>query len=62
MEILERPGHGSGPRRGTLEDIFQIVIVVGVEPTNGQEFPRAFQSAFHDLVFPLEEVFNAKPQ
>src|SRR5580658_6237994 len=52
VELLKRSSDGSGPGRGTLEDIFQIVIVVGVEPTNGQEFPGAFQLALHDSVFP----------
>ena len=28
VKFLERAGDGSGPDRGTLEDIFQIVIVI----------------------------------
>src|ERR1700693_1053065 len=51
MEFLERSRDGSGPRRGTLEDIFEIVIVVGVEPADGQEFLGAFQLPLHDSVF-----------
>src|SRR6202166_3360315 len=51
VEIMKRSGDGSGPGRGSLEDIFQIVIVVGVEPANGQEFLGAFQSALYDSVF-----------
>src|SRR3984893_17784188 len=51
VEFLERSSDGSGPGRGTLEDIFQIVIVVGVEPSNSQEFLGAFQPALHDSVF-----------
>src|ERR1700726_2553242 len=51
VELLERSGNGSGPRRGTLEDIFQIMIVVGVEPPNGHEFLGAFQPALYDSVF-----------
>src|ERR1022692_1155221 len=52
VEILEWSGNSSGPGRGTLEDIFQIVIVVGVEPANGQEFLGTFQLALHNSVFP----------
>src|ERR1700691_6410916 len=52
MELVERSGDGSGPSRGTLEDIFQIVIVIGVEPANGQEFLGAFQLSLHESVFP----------
>src|ERR1700736_5502457 len=52
MELLERSRDGSGSCRGTLEYIFQIVIVVGVETANSQEFLGAFQLALHDSVFP----------
>src|SRR6202158_1227511 len=52
MELLERSRDGSSPGRGALKDIFQIVIVVGVEPSNSQEFLGAFQLALHDSVFP----------
>src|SRR5579862_7675435 len=52
VELLKRSSDGSSPGRGTLEDIFQIVIVVGVEPANGQDFLGAFQPAVHDSVLP----------
>src|SRR6202165_6160686 len=60
MEFLERSRDGSSPGRGTLEDIFQIVIVVGVEPSNSQEFLGAFQLALHDSVFPARGSFQCQ--
>ena len=60
MELLEWSRDGSGPGRGTLEDIVQIVIVVGVEPANGQEFLGAFQLALHDSVFPARGGFQCQ--
>src|SRR5580704_12389851 len=58
VELLKRSLDGGGPGRGTLEDIFQIVIVVGVEPANRQEVPGAFQPALHDSVFPARGSFQ----
>src|SRR5580700_3657595 len=60
VELLERSRDGSGPGRGTLEDIFQIVIVVGVETANGQELLAAFQLALHDSVFPADGGFQCQ--
>ena len=37
VELLERSGDGSGSGRRALEDIFQIVIVIRVEPADRQE-------------------------
>src|SRR5579863_7104870 len=51
VKLLERSGNGSGPGRHTFEDIFQIVIVVGVEPADGQELLGAFQLALYEAVF-----------
>jgi hypothetical protein len=62
MELLERSRDGSGSRRGTLEYIFQIVIVVGVETANSQEFLGAFQLALHDSVFPAGGSLQCGPQ
>jgi len=45
VEVLERAGGRGGSRRCTLEDIFQIVIMVDVEPANGQDLLGAFQLA-----------------
>ena len=60
VELLKRSRDGSSAGRGTLEDVFQIVIVVDVEPANGQEFPGAFQLALHDLVFPTRGGFQCQ--
>src|SRR3984893_11360515 len=60
MELLERSRDGSSPGRGALKDIFQIVIVVGVEPSNSQEFLGAFQLALHDSVFPARGSFQCQ--
>src|SRR4029077_16189489 len=58
VEILKRSADGSRPGRGSFEDIFQIVMVVDVEPANGQEFPGAFQLALHDSVFSARGGFQ----
>src|ERR1700722_13984107 len=60
VELLEWSGNGSGPRRGTLEDFLQIVIVVGVEPANGHEFLGAFQPALYDSVFSTRGGFQCQ--
>src|SRR6266446_5017046 len=52
IELLERSGNGSGPGCGTLEDIFQVVIVVDVESANGQKLLGTFQLAFYESIFP----------
>src|ERR1700691_1305422 len=60
VELLERSRDSSGPGRRSLEDIFQIVIVIGVEPANGQEFLGAFQLALHEFVFPARGGFQCQ--
>src|ERR1700722_18649650 len=60
MELLERSWDGSGPGRGTLEDIFQIVIVVGVQSADGQELLGTLQLAFHESVFPARGSFQCQ--
>src|SRR5215469_1137158 len=52
IEILQRPSCGSGSRGRTLEDIFQIVIMVAVQPTDGLGLFGAFQLATDEAVFP----------
>jgi len=37
VKVLERSHARGGSRCRTLEDIFQIVIMVDVEPANGQD-------------------------
>ena len=46
VEILQRPSCGSGSRGRTLEDIFQIVIMVEVQPADGQGLFGAFQAVY----------------
>src|ERR1700675_332130 len=52
VKVLERSCGRGGSRRCTLEDIFQIVIMVEVEPADGQDLLRAFKLATDDAVFP----------
>ena len=45
-------GNGSSRSRGcTLEDIFQIVVMVDVEPADGQDFLGAFELATDKTIF-----------
>ena len=52
VEGLEKAGGRGGSRRCTLEDIFQIVIVVDVEPADGQHLLGAFQLTTDEVAFP----------
>src|SRR6516162_7778240 len=52
VEILQRPSGGRGSRGRSLEDIFQIVIMVEVQPTDGQGLFGAFQLATDEAIFP----------
>ena len=52
VKVLERSHGRGGSRRCTLEDIFQIVIMVAVEPADGQNFLGAFQLASDEAIFP----------
>ena len=52
VEVLERTRGRGGSRRCTLEDIFQIVIMVDVEPADGQDLLGAFQLATDEAIFP----------
>jgi hypothetical protein len=45
VKVLEGSHGRGGSRRCTLEDIFQIVIMVDVEPADGQDLLGAFQLA-----------------
>src|ERR1700692_4258597 len=52
VEILERPANSSSTGGCTLEDIFQIVIVIFVQSVDGQDFLGALELASHETVFP----------
>src|ERR1700730_10542778 len=51
VEVLERARGPGGSRGCTLEDIFQIVIMVDVEPADGQDLLGAFQLAPDEAIF-----------
>src|SRR4029077_6603517 len=46
VELPERTGLVGGDDRRTVEQIFQIVIMVGVEPANGHLFVGPLQPSF----------------
>jgi len=51
VKVLQRSS-GSGRSGGcSLEDIFQIVIMVDVEPADGQDFLGAFELATDETIF-----------
>src|ERR1700688_2857497 len=52
VELLEWSRYGSSSGRGTLEDIFQIMIVIGVEPSDRQQLLGAFELSLQNAVFP----------
>jgi len=51
VEVLERAGGRGRSRRCTLEDIFQIVIMVDVEPADGQHLLGAFELTTDEAIF-----------
>jgi hypothetical protein len=62
VEILKRPAHSSSPGGRTLEDIFQIVIMIFVQCAGGQNFLGWLQLAANETVFPTWRSFSAGPQ
>src|SRR5712671_5429536 len=60
VELLERSGDSGGPNGRTLEDIFQIVIMVFVEPADGHDFLGAFELAMHNAIFPAVAGFQGQ--
>src|SRR5258706_3910202 len=52
VKVLERSHGRGGSRRCTLEDIFQIVSMVDVEPAYRQELLGAFQLPTDESIFP----------
>src|ERR1700680_2883705 len=67
VEILKRSGGGSRSRGGTLEDILQIVIMVLVQSTNGQDFLGALtwglsRSCSHVAQVPSSKVTCKLPR
>ena len=60
VKVLERSHGRGGSRRCTLEDIFQIVIMVFVEPADGHDFLGAFELAMHNAIFPAVAGFQGQ--
>src|ERR1700740_3463 len=52
IKFLERSSGRGRTRRCPLENILQIVVVVKVEPADGQELLGAFELATNDAVCP----------
>jgi len=52
VELLEGLLDSSAPNGRTLKEIFQIVVVVFVEPANSYDFLGALELPAHDAVFP----------
>ena len=51
VEFLEGSAYGSGSGRGTFENIFQIVIVIPVEPADRQQLLGASELPLQNAVF-----------
>src|SRR5260370_833583 len=58
VELLEGPIDSSGPNGCTLEDIFQIVVMIFVEPADGYDLLGALELATHHAVFPAVACFQ----
>ena len=52
VEILKGSAVGGSPGGRTLEDIFQIMIVVAVESANGQDLLGALELSALETIFP----------
>ena len=61
VKLLERPGLGGGNCRGTLEQIFEIVIVILVESANRCRLPGPLQLPVNVLVLCAVVGFDRQP-
>ena len=52
VKVLERSHGRGGSRRCTLEDIFQIMIMIFVQSADGHSFLGAFQLTANEAIFP----------
>src|SRR5580700_1867586 len=50
VEILKGSWYDTGQGGRTFEDVFQIMVMVGVEPTDGQEFFGTLELSIHETV------------
>ena len=62
VKVLERSHGRGGSRRGTLEDIFQIVIMIDVQPRTARTFLERFSWPLTKRYSPLVYVLSANPQ
>ena len=60
IEPLERALDSRGANGCTLEDIFQIVVMVFVQPADGQGLLRALELPAHDAIFPAVACFQGQ--
>jgi hypothetical protein len=51
VEILQGSSGGSRSHGSAFEDVFQIVIVVEVQPADGHDFLGTFELATHETIF-----------
>ena len=52
VKVLQRSSGSSRSGGCTLEDIFQIVVMVDVEPADGQDLLGTFELATDETIFP----------
>jgi hypothetical protein len=52
VELLKRPLDRHGANGRTLENVFKIVVMVFVQPTNGEDLLRALELPALDAIFP----------
>ena len=61
VKIAHRPGRGAGPHGRTLEDIFEIVVVVIIQPTELRWFLRSLQLSFGIAVLRAVVCLQSQP-
>ena len=52
INFLERPRDRDGANGRTLENVFNIVVMVFVQPTNGEGLLRALELPALNAIFP----------
>src|ERR1022692_1890385 len=61
VEIMERSPATAGPGSRTLEDLFHLMIVISIQPTNLLGFLGALQLSAHKAVLRTVVGLNAQP-
>ena len=57
VEVLERSGPDTRGCGGSFEETFQIMVMVLIQPPDGNEFLRASQLAFYVAVLSADTGF-----